>query len=385
MMGKDSVGIVNKKYFEFADYENKLRLSCGKYLGPARIAYETYGKLNESRDNAVLVFHALSGDSHAAGFNSSQDRKPGWWDWLIGPGKPLDTEDFFIICTNVLGGCAGSTGPSSINDETGKPYGMDFPILSISDMLRPQKKLLEHLGIKKLFNIIGGSMGGMQALQWLVDFPESTESAVILASSSSHTAQQIAFNVVGRYAIMKDPGWSDGQYYGKKNPDIGLSLARMIGHITYISEKSMHSRFGRKSSNGSIDDEIRIEKEFDVESYLKYKGKSFIQRFDANSYLYITKAIDLFDLSEDKKKLADVFSNIRSKILVVSFSSDWLYPKEQSIKIVKALKYNNIDTTYCDLEAEHGHDSFLIEDEKLKSVIKGFIKKVSKGLAKKDA
>jgi len=377
-MVDDSVGQVKKKYFRFASKNSRFKLANGEELWPVDIAYETYGKLNNKKNNAILVFHALSGDSHAAGIYDKDDKKPGWWDWLIGPNKPLDTEKYFIICTNVIGGCSGSTGPSSVNPENGRPYGMDFPMISVSDMLKPQKKLIDELGIKKLFSIIGGSMGGMQGLQWLADFPDSVESAILLATSSSHTAQQIAFNVVGRYAIMKDPDWERGQYYSKKGPDIGLSLARMIGHITYISETAMHSRFGRRSTDKVIDDELEIEKEFDIESYLKYKGESFIKRFDANSYLYITKAIDHFELGRDIKGLSKVFKDLDSKILVISFSSDWLYPKEQSLKIVKALKYNNIDTTYCDLESDLGHDAFLISDEKLVSIIRGFVKKIEK-------
>jgi len=396
----NSVGIVKTKYYTFAFPPDELVLSNGKKLGPITIAYETYGVLNKNKSNAILVFHALSGDAHAAGYNTRNDKKPGWWDIMIGPQKPFNTEKYFVICANVIGGCKGSTGPSSINPLTGKPYALNFPALSIKDMIVPQKILLDYLGIEKLLCIAGGSMGGMQVLQWLVTYPEASKGAMIIATAAVHSAQEIAFNSIGKYAIVSDPNWQNGNYYNNnaKKPDIGLSIARMIGHITYLSEKAMHQKFGRNiinnrskftnrlsessreisrkknlkkyKNNGTAD----FTKEFEVESYLQYQGESFIKRFDANSYLYITKAIDDFDITKGHENLADALKNVRAKCLVMSFTSDWLYPKEQSLKIVKALKINGIDTTYTNLETPYGHDSFLINDERIKKVFTGFLK-----------
>ncbi|MBE3094278.1 MAG: homoserine O-acetyltransferase [Actinobacteria bacterium] len=369
----NSAGLVKTKFFNFAEKPNELILSNGIKLGPIIIAYQTYGKLNSKKSNAILVFHALSGDSHAAGYNSPDDTKPGWWDTMIGPGKPFDTKKFFVICANVIGGCKGSTGPASINPETGKPFGLAFPVVSIKDMLIPQKKLLEHLGIEKLFCIAGGSMGGMQALQWLVTYPDTVLGAMLIATSPTHTAQAIAFNSVGRFAIISDPNWNNGNYYGMKIPKIGLSIARMIGHITYLSEESMHKKFGRESIKVANSPLTNFVREFEVESYLQHQGESFIKRFDANSYLYISKAIDDFDITDGYNNLSEAFQNIKAKCLVMSFTSDWLYPKEQSMQIVKALKINGIETTYTNFEAEYGHDSFLIEDERLKKLFAGFL------------
>src|SRR4030042_4866716 len=369
----NSVGLVKTKFFNFAEKPNELILSNGIKLGPITIAYQTYGKLNSKKSNTILVFHALSGDSHAAGYNSPDDTKPGWWDTMIGPGKPFDTKKFFVICANVIGGCKGSTGPSSINPETGKPFGLAFPVVSIKDMLIPQKKLLEHLGIEKLFCIAGGSMGGMQALQWLVTYPDTVLGAMLIATSPTHTAQAIAFNSVGRFAIISDPNWNNGNYYGMEIPKIGLSIARMIGHITYLSEESMHKKFGRESIKVANSPLTNFVREFEVESYLQHQGESFIKRFDANSYLYISKAIDDFDITDGYNNLSEAFQNIKAKCLVISFTSDWLYPKEQSMQIVKALKINGIETTYTNFESEYGHDSFLIEDERLKKLFAGFL------------
>ncbi|MCL4377673.1 MAG: homoserine O-acetyltransferase [Actinobacteria bacterium] len=371
-----SVGIVKISYFDFANPSDEFVLSNGSKLSPVTIAYETYGTLNSDKSNAILIFHALSGDAHAAGYNSADEKKPGWWDIMIGPGKPFDTDKYFVICSNIIGGCKGSTGPSSINPKTGKPYGITFPIISIKDMIIPQKKLLDYFGIKKLFCAAGGSMGGMQLLQWLVSYPDFTEGAMIIATSPTHTAQAIAFNSVGRYAIIVDPNWNNGNYYGSEKPDKGLSIARMIGHITYLSEESMHRKFGRKIINGKIfqADIADFTKEFEVENYLQYQGESFIKRFDANSYLYISKAIDDFDITDGFENLTDAFKKIKAKCFVMSFTSDWLYPKEQSMKIVKALKINGIETTYTNFEAPYGHDSFLIDDDRLKRLFAGFLK-----------
>jgi len=378
-IGIKSEEIIDTMYRTFKDPADKLRLDSGQVLHPFTVAYETYGKLNKNKDNAVLIFHALSGDAHAAGYNSVNDRKPGWWDIMIGPEKPFDTDKYFVICSNVIGGCKGSTGPSSINPATQKPYALSFPEITINDMLKPQKKLLEYLGINKLFCVAGGSMGAMQALQWAVSYPGSSKGAIIIAAAAQHSAQQIAFNSIGRYAIISDPAWNSGNYYSSgpegDRPNIGLSIARMIGHITYISENSMHGKFGRDFINKDRKNKQSADftQEFEVESYLHYQGESFIKRFDPNSYLYITKAIDNFNLSQGHKNLAEAMRNVKSKCLVLSFKSDWLYPGLQSMQIVKALKMNGADTTYVDLDIPYGHDSFLIEDKKLISVIKGFM------------
>ncbi|MCG9479126.1 MAG: homoserine O-acetyltransferase [Actinomycetia bacterium] len=365
--------IIKTQYFDAYPSGQPLRLECGKQISPVRVAYETYGSLNSSKSNAIVVFHALSGDAHAAFFNSPEDTKPGWWDFMIGPGKPFDTDKFFIICANVLGGCKGSTGPSSINPETGKPYGVSFPPITISDMLKPQKELLKHLGITKLLAVAGGSMGGMLALQWAKSYPNQTEAAIFIATAASHTAQAIAFNSVGRYAIISDPNWKRGNYYPQENkPLVGLKIARMIGHITYISQQSMHQKFGRKTYNNKVEG-IDFLKEFEVESYLQYKGESFVKRFDPNSYLYITKAIDAFNIYGKHSNLAEALKGVKARSLVISFSSDWLYPQQESAKIVKALKINGLDTAYCNIESPFGHDSFLLDLPKFKDAARGFL------------
>ncbi|MBM3705588.1 MAG: homoserine O-acetyltransferase [Actinobacteria bacterium] len=372
-----SVGLVETKLYTYVNPPDVMVLDSGQKISPVTIAFETYGNLNSEGSNAVLIFHALSGDAHAAGFNSRKDAKPGWWDIMIGPGKPFDSNKHFIICANIIGGCRGSTGPSSMNPSTGKPYGLTFPEITIKDMVKPQKTLIEHLGIKKLLCVAGGSMGAMQALQWIVSYPGMSEGAVIIATTPQHTALQIAFNSIGRYAIISDPAWNNGDYYGssKKKPDMGLSIARMIGHITYLSEEAMHKKFGRKFISGGKKNKpvADFTKDFEVESYLQYQSESFIKRFDANSYLYISKAIDNFNIAEGHSNLAEAFKGIKARCLLVSFSSDWLYPKEQSLKMVRALKINGIETTYINIESEYGHDAFLIEDRKLKSVLKGFL------------
>ena len=373
-----SIGIVKTKYFKFAEPPQELILSSGEKLGPIIVPYETYGELNKEKSNTILIFHALTGDAHAAGYNNPEEKKPGWWDLMIGPGKPFDTDKYFVICSNIIGGCKGSTGPSSIDAKTGKPYGLTFPVITIKDIIIPQKKLLDHLGIETLFCVAGGSMGGMQALQWLVSYPDMSKGAMLIATSPTHTAQAIAFNSVGRYSIIQDPNWNNGNYYEGEKPDKGLSIARMIGHITYLSEESMHEKFGRKiisgkSAQSGIAD---FTKEFEVESYLQYQGESFIKRFDANSYLYITKAIDDFNITDGFENLADALKNIKAKCFVISFTSDWLYPQEQSIKIVKALKINGIETTYTNFDSSYGHDSFLIDDVRLKNLFSGFLKSI---------
>ena len=344
-------------------------MESGEKLGPITLAYETYGELNPQKSNGILVLHALSGDAHAAGSR-------GWWENLIGKGKGIDTDKYFVICSNVIGGCRGSTGPSTINPKTKKPYGLSFPIISIGDMVEAQKYIIDHLGIEKLLTVIGGSMGGMQALQWMVSYPERIRSAIPIATTLKHTPQQIAFNEVGRQAIMSDPDWKNGDYYGHSPPAKGLALARMIGHITYMSDTSMSEKFGRK---------IRLDKEpfkfgadFEVEGYLRYRGDNFVKRFDANSYLYITKAIDNFNLLNGHA-LSSVFEGLKAKVLVLAFKSDWLYPAYQSQEIVKACKLAGVDASYCEINSTYGHDSFLLETVGETKLVGDFLKTVVNG------
>ncbi len=367
--------MVQTQYFDFAHPPHELVLETGEKLGPITVAYETYGKLNDQRSNAILILHALSGDAHAAGFHKG-DEKPGWWDDMIGPGKAFDTDRYFVICSNVLGGCKGTTGPSSINPKTGKKYGLDFPVISISDMVKVQKHLIDHLGIDQLLSVAGGSMGGMQALEWIASYPEKLKSAIVIASATKHSPQQIAFNEVGRQAIMADPHWKDGNYYGGHPPAKGLSVARMIGHITFMSETSMAEKFGRR--HGRNGKSHKFSNGFAVEEYLHNRGDNFVKRFDANSYLYITKAIDTFDVSRGKN-LYEVFKGIKAKVLVLAFKSDWLYPASQSREIVRACKLAGIDTTYCEIYSTYGHDAFLLEVEEETHLVKHFLKRASSG------
>jgi len=356
--------------FTFGQPPAELILESGEKLGPITLAYETYGELNEQKSNAILVLHALSGDAHAAGSN-------GWWENMIGPDKGLDTNKYFVMCSNVIGGCRGSTGPSSINPKTGKSYGTDFPTISIGDMVNAQKRLIDHLGIKKLLTVIGGSMGGMQVLQWMVAYPESIRSAIPIATTMKHTPQQIAFNEVGRQAIMADPDWKGGHYYGSKAPAKGLAVARMIGHITYMSDISMAEKFGRRLRADK--EPFKFGAEFEVEGYLRYRGDNFVKRFDANSYLYITKAIDYFNILNGNKSLANIFEGLKAKVLVIAFKSDWLYPAYQSQEIVKACKLAGVDATYCEINSTYGHDAFLLETEEETQLIKHFLNTVSNG------
>lgn len=363
---------IKTKYFTYAHPPNEQELELGKKIGPIRIAYETYGELNEKRDNAILISHALSGDAHAAGINE-EDGRIGWWDRLIGPGKGIDTNKFYVICSNVLGGCKGSTGPSSINPNTREEYSLDFPIITIRDIVNSQKSLIDKLKISKLFSVIGGSMGGMQVLQWMTTYPEKIQSAIPIATTMKHTPQQIAFNEVGRQAIISDPNWNKGKYYGLSFPAKGLALARMIGHITYMSDISMAKKFGRryklkKNSN-------KFSPEFEVEGYLQYRGDNFVKRFDANSYLYITKAMDYFNLVNGKP-LNKIFSGLKAKVLVISFKSDWLYPVYQSQEIVRACKLANVKTSYCEITSSYGHDAFLLEVEQEGQIINHFLNSV---------
>jgi len=367
---KNSVGVVDIKHFHA---EAPFILESEAVIEELTLAYETYGTLNSEKDNAVLICHALSGDAHAAGYHKD-DKKPGWWDEMIGPGKAFDTNQYFVICSNIIGGCKGSTGPGSTNPKTGRPYGLDFPVVTISDMVNAQKLLIDFLGIKKILCVSGGSMGGMQALQWAVSYPEMLVSCIPIASTYKHSALQIALDEVGRQAIMADPKWSNGRYEPGSGPSNGLSLARMIGHITYMSDKSMERKFGRlmKKKEYGYD----FTGDFAVEGYLQYRGDSFIQRFDANSYLYITKAMDYFDLQK-KGRLCNSFQHVHGvRFLLIAFSSDWLYPPYQSKEIVKALKLNGIDVSYCEISSDYGHDAFLIEFNEETTLIRHFLERV---------
>jgi homoserine O-acetyltransferase/O-succinyltransferase len=347
-----------------------LPLDNGGTLASVEVAYETYGRLNAGKSNAILVLHAFSGDAHAAGIN--HEGKPGWWDNMIGPHKGFDTDRYFVICANVLGGCRGTTGPASINPATGCPYAMSFPVITIGDMVRLQKLLIDSLGIKRLLAVSGGSMGGMQALQWAVQYPDSVVAAIPIASTTRHSAQQIAFNEVGRQAIMADPDWCDGNYYGKTPPARGLAVARMVGHITYMSDDSMREKFGRRL-RGKEAFGFGFDVDFEVESYLRYRGSQFVNRFDANSYLYITKAMDYFDLTSGNGSIAAALEPTRARFLVISFSSDWLYPSYQSQEMVRALRSRNRDVAYVELQSNYGHDSFLVDVAEQSALVAGFL------------
>ena len=350
---------------------DSISLDGGATLGPVDVAYETYGVLNAAKTNAILILHAFSGDAHAAGV-SPETGKPGWWDNMIGPGKAFDTNEYLVICSNVLGGCRGTTGPSSINPATGCPYAMSFPVITIHDMVRLQKMLVDHLGIERLLTVTGGSMGAMQALDWAVSYPDSVVSAIPIAGTARHSAQQIAFNEVGRQAIIADPDWRDGKYYGHKPPARGLAVARMVGHITYMSDDSMREKFGRRL-RGKNTFGYDFDVDFEVESYLRYRGNEFVNRFDANSYLYITKAMDYFDLANSHGSLSAAFERAKARFLVISFSSDWLYPSYQSQEIVRALRSRNLDVAYCELPSNYGHDAFLVDVGEQTGLMRGFL------------
>lgn len=355
------------------------KLESGEILENVNIAYETYGKLNEAKDNTILVFHALTGDAHAAFYNRETDKKPGWWNDMIGSGKAFDTDKYFVICSNILGGCKGTTGPSSINPKTNKPYGLGFPIYTIDDAVRLQKELIDYLGIEKLI-VAGGSMGGMMAQSWAIMYPEIVKGCIIIASTSRLSPQAIAFNAVSRNAILSDENFNNGDYYQKEPPEKGLSIARMVGHITYLCEEAMKNKFGRRFLTENSEDRtitgvrnFDFQADFQVESYLHYQGQSFVNRFDANSYLYITKAVDYFDLTYKYGTLSNAFKNTQAKFLVISFSSDWLFTTSQSKEIVNALVKTNKNVSFCEIDSPCGHDAFLLEFEAQTKIIKGFL------------
>ena len=361
------LGLTSTKSVELPGF----RTQSGFDFKKIEISYLTLGKLSEARDNAILVCHAFSGNAHAAGIDP-ETGKPGWWDYHIGPGKTIDTDKFFVICSNVIGGCNGSTGPSSINPDTGKRFAMGFPPVTIRDMVAAQIKLLDFLKIEKVFAAIGGSMGGMQALALATDFPERIHACIPIATCMAHTAMQIAFNEVGRQAIMTDLNWNQGNYYDMAiRPEHGLAVARMVGHVTYLSEYAMRLKFGRKTQRPAQPEDL-FPMFFSVESYLQHQGESFVRRFDPNSYIYITKALDMFDLL-DGKHASEVFRNVRARFLVISFESDWLYPPVQSKELVKALKRSNAAVTYTNLETPYGHDSFLIKNPEFSRIVQNFL------------
>jgi homoserine O-acetyltransferase len=341
----------------------------GQTIPSFTLRYETYGQLNATRDNAIVICHALSGDHHCAGWHSTSDRKPGWWNNLIGPGKAVDTRRFFVVCANVLGGCQGSTGPSSNHPATGKPYGMAFPFVTISDMVRTQKQLLDHLGVAEVHTVIGGSMGGMIAMQFAIEYPGFVRRLLAMATTARESAQAIAFNVIGRQAIMQDPAWLGGDYPRDGGPHVGLSIARMMAHITYLSNASMDRKFGRRRTQAGTDTQ------FEVESYLRHQGLSFINRFDANTYLYITGALDDFDLANASGSLEQAFAAVQAETLIVGFASDWLFPPEQNRSIALALLRLGKRASYAELATDLGHDSFLLESNELYSLVRGFLER----------
>ena len=360
---------------EIAYFENiNLKIESGDIIDSFKLAFKTYGKLNADKTNAILVCHALTGDQYVAGNNPITGRE-GWWSRMVGPNKPIDTNKFFVICSNVLGGCAGSTGPKELQNGSDVAYGGNFPSVTIKDMVKAQSLLIESLNIEKLFSVIGGSMGAMQALQWAIDFPDKILNIIHIAGALKHSAQNIAFHEVGRQAIMSDPIWKNGKYFENNEvPERGLSVARMIAHITYLSENAMHRKFGRKLQSRDIIS-FGFDADFQVESYLRYQGKSFVERFDANSYLYLTRAMDYFDYDETFRKNIEFSHNPNNhlKYLIVSFTSDWLFPTIESKMIVNQLNSLSREVSFLEIDTDKGHDSFLLEEPQLDDVIKGFL------------
>ncbi len=370
---RESVGIVKPKIARFSD---RLNLDCGKSISDISLTYETYGELNKNKDNAILICHALSGDHHAAGYHSKEDKKPGWWDVCIGPGKPFDTNKFFVVCPNNLGGCKGSTGPNTINKDTGKLYGPDFPIVTVNDWVNSQLMLADYLGISEWACVIGGSLGGMQALQWTISYPNRIRNVIAIAAAAKLSAQNIAFNEVARQSIITDPDFHQGFYYDYDTvPKRGLSIARMLGHITYLSDDSMRTKFGRDLKEGKLN--FGYDVDFQVESYLRYQGQSFVDKFDANTYLLMTKALDYFDPASDfGGDLSKSFKESKSRYLILSFSSDWRFSSARSHEIVKALLSANKDVSYAEIEADQGHDAFLMPVPEYLSILKNFMDKI---------
>jgi homoserine O-acetyltransferase len=363
--------------------DQPLKLDAGTLLSPFQVAYQTYGDLNADKSNAILVCHALTGDQHVASPNPVTG-KPGWWQVLIGPGKVIDTDRFFVICANVIGGCLGSTGPASTDPATGKPYALNLPVITIRDMVRAQVMLVDHLGIDQLFCVIGGSMGGMQVLEWASSYPERVFSALPIATGARHSSQNIAFHEVGRQSVMADPEWLGGNYLvAGRRPEKGLAVARMAAHITYLSEAALHRKFGR-----NLQDRERptfgFDADFQIESYLRHQGMTFVDRFDANSYLYLTRAMDYFDLAADHGgRLAEAFAGTKTRFCLVSFTSDWLFPTDESRSVVHALNAAGASVSFVEIETDRGHDAFLLDEPELFAAIDGFLRSAAraKGLA----
>jgi homoserine O-acetyltransferase len=386
-----SVGTVETSY---VDLPEPVRLDCGRVLAPVRIAYETYGELSAQRDNAILVCHALSGDAHAAGFSQEaakrstrdgfgaddRDGEPGkglgWWDGMIGPGKAFDTDRYFVISTNLLGGCRGTTGPSSLNPATGRPYGADFPVITVADMVRAERAFLDVLGIDRLAAVAGGSLGGMQGLEWAVTCPDKVDAVVAIASTHALQPQGVAWNAIAREAIMRDPAWREGHYYSGGNPpNAGMGVARMLGHITYLSSAALTDKFGRRLQTGTDIRYTITEPEFEIESYLRHQADSFVNRFDANTYLYMSRALSYFDLarSHGAGSLTRALENVKARTLLISFSSDWLYPPSGSREIAEALKVLGKVAEHHEIDAPYGHDCFLLEEATQTPIIRRFL------------
>jgi homoserine O-acetyltransferase len=382
------VGLVEARDFVC---DQSFAFESGQMLPGFTLRYETYGRLNAARDNTIMILHALSGDHHCAGIHSLDDAKPGWWNNLIGPGKAVDTNRFFVLCSNVLGGCQGSSGPSSLDPRTGRPFGITFPFVTVRDMVRAQKRLCDHLGLKGLHGVVGGSMGGMQALQWAIEYPDYVKCLLAMATTARENAQGIAFNEVGRQAIMQDPEWNHGNYEKGGGPRVGLTIARMMAHITYLSDTSMDRKFGRKKIGHAIEEgnttssTYSMDEHFEVESYLKHQGESFINRFDANSYLYISRAIDHFDLPGAYGSLEQAFQRVQAESLVVGFTSDWLFPPDQNRQIALAMQRAGKAATYAQLDTDLGHDSFLLESPELYDLVRSFFERKLAGQQTKGA
>jgi homoserine O-acetyltransferase len=370
---RPSVGVV-KTQTAVLFSDQPLELESGERLGPITVAYETYGALSAKADNAVLLCHALSGSAHAAGYHEQEGQAPGWWEDAVGPGKAFDTDRYFVISSNVLGGCSGTTGPASLDPATGRPFGQKFSVVTIADMVKVQKALLESLGIKGLLAVAGGSMGGMQALEWALRYPGFAKSTLVVASTARLSAQGIAFNAVGRHSILSDPNYQGGDYYQGRVPAEGLAIARMIGHITYLSDEAMHTKFGRQL-RGRQAVSYDFENNFQVESYLDHQGYKFVERFDANSYLLMTKAMDYWDVPHawGQGSLKQALARVQGRVLILSFSSDWLFPPYQSVEMLDALLQNHADATYQNIETKAGHDAFLLEVEAEEAIISRFL------------
>jgi len=364
------VGLVVPRDFHC---ERPFAFESGDEIPRFDLRYETYGRLAADKGNVVLICHALTGDHHCAGVHSFEDRKPGWWNSMIGPGKPVDTNRFFAICANCLGGCQGSTGPKSIDPRTGRPYNLDFPFVTIRDMVRSQKALLDALEIPSLYAVIGGSMGGMQALQWAIEYPDYVERIVPMATTARQNTQAIAFNEVGRQAIIQDPEWKDGNYEPEAGPSVGLAIARMMAHITYLSDAGMDRKFGRRRQNGKSPRRRFLDIEFEVESYLRYQAENFINRFDANTYLYFSRALDYFDLPGAYGSLDAAFAGLKCRALVVGFTSDWLFPPKQNRELVQSMLRQDVEGSYAQIDIDLGHDSFLVNSPELFQLVREFL------------